>query len=391
MAINLRLDEQQQLIQDSAREFFGKSCSPAVVRAYHNNPAEFPDAVWREMAELGWLGMSLPAAYGGLECSFLDTFALYVEMGRSLAPTPHLATIEQAALLIAELGSEEQKKRLLPRIIRGDVMVSLALMEPEGLYGPEGVGLPARRDGDRFILDLTKVLVPNLASAELLLCAVRTGSGKGPAGISLLLVDSRAPGIEVEPTPNIGGYPLYTVSFNDVTVSAKDAVGEIDGIWPALDRVLMRAAVLQSAMVVGAGERILEMAANYAKTRVQFDEPIGKHQAVQYLVSDIAIHEDITRVTALQAAWRISVGKPFLREAALAKAAANRATAAMTHAAHEVHAGIAFMEDYDLQLYTRRGKHWETNLGDTRYHLDRAVAEGGTDPGLDAADALSAR
>ena len=98
---------------------------------------------------------------------------------------------------------------------------------------------------------------------------------------------------------------------------------------------------------------------------------------MQYLCTDIAMHLHRTRLLTLQAAWRIDSDRSFLREAALAKAAASRAAAAMTFAAHEVHAGVAFVIDYDLQLYTRRAKHWEYNLGDLRYHLDRACAESG--------------
>jgi len=133
--------------------------------------------------------------------------------------------------------------------------------------------------------------------------------------------------------------------------------------------------VLQAAMVVGAGERLLEMTADYAKTRVQFGTPIGRHQAVQYLTTDIMIDTQEVRLLALQAAWRIDTGQSFAREAALAKAAASKAIAHMTFASHEVHAGIGFMVDYDLQLYTQRGKHWEYNLGDRRHSLERAVRE----------------
>jgi alkylation response protein AidB-like acyl-CoA dehydrogenase len=142
-----------------------------------------------------------------------------------------------------------------------------------------------------------------------------------------------------------------------------------------LQEVMLQAAVLQSAIVVGAGERVLDIAVGYAKDRVQFGQPIGKHQAVQYLCSDIAIQCQLTRLLALNAAWRIDAGKPFRREASLAKAQASRAAAAMTFAAHEVHAGIGFMKDYDLQLYTLRGKHWEYNLGDERHHLDLAMRQ----------------
>jgi alkylation response protein AidB-like acyl-CoA dehydrogenase len=375
MAIDLRFDEQQRQVQDTANDFFAKNSPTSLARQYENSETPFPRDLWGKMAELGWLGMSFPEEYDGLACSFLDMYALYIEMGRHLVPSPHLDTVALGGNLVAELGSEAQKAKVLSAIASGEAIVSFAFMEPEGLYGPAGVALPARRAGDRFTLNGTKVLAGYAGSADWLVCPVRTGAGGGEAGVSVFLIDPKTAGISLERMTTMSGYPLYAVTFADVTVTAADALGPIDGAWPALHQVMMKAAVLQSAMVLGAGERILDMTVGYAKDRVQFGEPVGKHQAVQYLVTDIAIHCDLVRLQALQAAWRIDSGRSFLREASLAKGAASKAAAAMTFASHEVHAGIGFMIDYDLQLFTQRGKHWEFNLGDHRYHLERVVAE----------------
>lgn len=374
MAIDLNFNEQQQLIRDTARQFFEQHCPPALVRKHHGAEDEFPRQLWRQMAELGWLGMSFPEDLGGLACSFLDTYALYLELGRSLAPTPHLDTVELGGALVAALGDERQKRELLPAVAEGRLILSPALMEPGGVYGPEGIGLAARKEGSSYLLKGVKALVPNVGTAGRLICAARSGPGRGGAGVTLFLVDPRAPGVTAQRTPNIAGLPLYAVTFSNVAVAPEDVLGPVEQAWPTLYETMMRAAVLQSAMVVGAGERILEMTVNYANTRVQFGEPIGKHQAVQYLVTDLAMHGHHTGLLALQAAWRIDTGQPFIREAAFAKAAASRAAAAMTFASHEVHAGIGFMADYDLQLFTRRGKHWEFNLGDHRHHLEQAMA-----------------
>jgi alkylation response protein AidB-like acyl-CoA dehydrogenase len=135
--------------------------------------------------------------------------------------------------------------------------------------------------------------------------------------------------------------------------------------------------VLQAAMVIGAGERVQEMTANYAKDRVQFGAPIGRHQAVQYMVTDILIDVQRLRQFTLNAAWRIDVGLPFEREAARASAFACRAAAHIMRQAHEVHAGVAFMLEHDLQLYSRRAKHWEFALGDARYHEERMLVAAG--------------
>jgi len=374
VAIDLELNEQQRQLQDTANDLFGRLCPPSVVRRYETSTEDFPREVWRQMAELGWLSMSFPSEYDGLDCTFLDAYPIYIELGRHLAPVPLLEVAGVAGELVAALGSPEQKGALLPAIGGGQAIVTLAFMEPEGCYGPAGVALSARHTGDRYVLEGTKLLVSCAASADRLIVAARTSGAAGDeAGVSLFIVNPKAPGVAIERIPNIAGQPLYAVTFAGVEVPAADALGMIGGAWPALNAVMAKAAVLQSAMVLGAGERVQAMAVDYANHRVQFGEPIGKHQAVQYLCTDITLEHYVARLLTLQAAWRIDTGRTFLREASLAKAAASRAAAAMTFAAHEVHAGVGFMNDYDLQLYTRRAKHWEFNLGDYRHHLDEAM------------------
>jgi alkylation response protein AidB-like acyl-CoA dehydrogenase len=369
MAIDLNFNEDQELIRRTARQFFDDKVSPDVVRKYENNPEELPRAVWRQMAELGWLGMPFAEAHGGVEAGFLDMLPLYLELGRSLAPVPHLESVVLAGLLVNALGSDAQKDAILPAIAEGRMVVTPAFMEPDGTYGADGIRLEARQSGAGYALTGVKLLVAYAGVADRLLVAARTG-GSGEDGVSLFLVDPKGAGVTLERTPNTSGLPLYAVTFKD---AAGELLGPAGGAWPVLDDVTMKAAVLQSAMVAGAGERILEMSVEYANTRVQFGQPIGKHQAVQYLVTDVAIHGHNTGLLALNAAWLIDTGQPFKRQAAFAKAAASKAIAHMTWAAHEVHAGIAFIVDYDLQLYTRRGKHWEFNLGDYRHSLEVAA------------------
>jgi alkylation response protein AidB-like acyl-CoA dehydrogenase len=362
MAINLQFSEEQELIRRSARKVFDAEFTPADVRKWQNNLAEYPAALWRQMAELGWLGMPYAEEHGGLEAGYLDMYPLYLELGRSLAVVPHLECVVLAGGLVQALGSEAQKAAILPAIAEGRMILTPAFMEPDGTYGAEGIRLAVNNGR----LTGTKILVNFAGTADRLLVAAR-----GPSGISLFLVDPKGAGVTLERTPNSAGLPLHAVTFKD---AAGELLGPEGGAWPELDAAILKAGVLQAAMVAGAGDRILEMTVDYANTRVQFGTPIGKHQAVQYLASDVAIHRHNTDLLALYAAWKIDQGQPFARDAAFAKAAASKAIAHMTWASHEVHAGIAFMLDYDLQLYTLRGKHWEFNLGDYRHCLDVALS-----------------
>jgi len=366
MAINLQFSEEQDLIRRTARQVFEAEFTPNDVRKHQNSPEEYPAGLWRKMAELGWLGMPFAEAHGGLEFGYLDMYPLYLELGRSLATVPHLETVVLAGGLIQALGTDAQKAALLPAIAEGRTIVTPAFMEPDGSYDPEGIRLAAGKD---HRLTGTKILVNFAGKADRLLVAARSG-GAGESGVSLFLVDPKGAGVTLERTPNSSGLPLYAVTFRD---AAGELLGPEGGAWPALDEAILKGGVLQAAMVVGAGERILEMTVDYASNRSQFGTPIGKHQAVQYLVSDVAIHRHNTDLLALHAAWKIDTGQPFVRDASYAKAAASKAISHMTWASHEVHAGIAFMNDYDLQLYTLRGKHWEFNLGDHRHCLGRSL------------------
>jgi len=369
MAIDLNFDEQQQMIRDTARSFFDQQSQIHLVRRYRNSEDEFPRELWGRMAELGWLAMGLPADHGGFESSFLDSFALSIELGRSLAPVPYLENWI-GSRLVAEVGSDAQKAALLPGLASGELILTPAIIEPVGAYGACGVRLRASSEGTGFVLEGEKALVAYAGSAERLIVAARREDG----GLSLFLVDPNSSGVSLERTPNTAELPLYHVRFSCTKVGPEDLLGGEGDRSTALHSVQMRAAVLQAAMIQGAGERLLDLTADYARMRVQFGNQIGKHQAVQYLVTDMVIHTHNAGLLALNAAWRIAGGMDFLREAAFAKAAASRAAHSVTFASHEVHAGIGFMEDYDLQLFTRRSKHWEFNLGDTRWCLEQALA-----------------
>ena len=244
-------------------------------------------------------------------------------------------------------------------------------MEAAGEYGPEGVQTTATPDGDGYRLRGAKTLVPYAEAAEQILVPARTGPGRTDG--TLFLVDPQADGVTVEAMDNIAGYRLYAVILEDARVSASAMVGVPGQVYGPAKAVFDRARVLQCAEIVGAGEKILDFAVGYAKDRVQFGRPIGQYQAVQYLCSDIAIDMHLTSLLSRQAAWLIDEGEPHTKEVAMAKAHASKAAQHMAHQAHEVHAGAAFMLEHDLQLYTRRAKHWEFNLGDRAYHEEQVA------------------
>jgi alkylation response protein AidB-like acyl-CoA dehydrogenase len=367
MAIDFTLDDHQLMLQQSANEFFRRRYPSEFVRTIEAGDVGYAPEHWREMAGLGWLGITIPAEHGGGGGRFLDLFPLYEEMGRFLVSSPLLDTVAVAADVVLSVGSDVQQKSLLPQIAAGELLVIPAVVEREGSLEPEAIAGSASRRGDDYVVTATKLLVPFARSADWFLVPVRIGDAEG---ISLLLVDAHAEGVSCDPIPNIAGHALSVVQLDGVATSADNLVGtEGDGWAPLMDATL-KAAVLQTATIIGAARAVLEMTNQYAKDRVQFGNPIGQYQAVQYLVSDILIDLHRADLLARQAAYRIDTAKPYRREAAIAVAFGKQAAAHLHRQAHEVHAGVAFIDEHDLQLYSRRSKFWENHLGDARHYQE---------------------
>lgn len=376
MAIDLALNQTQTMLQQTARAFCERSVTLSDVRKWEDTPSGFSSTTWQEMAGLGWMGVALPEADGGSGGSFLDLYPLCVELGRALAPGPFLESSVVAAEFLRDSGSPEQRA-LLPRMARGELIVVPALAGASGEHWPGGTSVDAAPAGAGMRLDGRAMLVPFAADADYFLMPARLPGAPGTDDSAIFLVPSDAPGIVLEPLPNTSGIPLSALQLDGCVVPANARVGSGASALASLETAVVKGGVLQAAMIVGAGERVLEMTANYAKDRAQFGSPIGRYQAVQYLVTDILIDLERTRHFTLNAAWRIDEGRPFELEAARAKAFASRAAAHMMRQAHEVHAGVAFMLDHDLQLFSRRAKHWESNFGDARYHEDRMLIAAG--------------
>ena len=354
-----------------ARQLFEARCPLATVRALEDDERGYLPELWAEMASLDWLSLTYPESLGGSGGTLVDLSVIYQAFGRTLVPSPHLPS----AVIVGETLAREPGHRhadLLADMVSGASVVVPALLEQDTSFGSDAITMPATVTSDGYRLDGTKLLVPFANSASQLLVVTR--SEAPPDGVTLLLVDPQAPGVTVERMANIAHAPLFAVAFDGVQVDSDAVVGEVGRGWSLLSPGIERATVLRCAEIVGAGERLLEMSVDYALQRRQFGKPIGQFQAVQYLCTDIAIDTHLTALLLRQAAWRLDNGVPARREVALAKAYASRAVQRIVHSAHEVHAGVAFMLEADIQLYTRRAKNWEFDLGEARYHDDVIAA-----------------
>lgn len=394
--MDLGLNEMQEMVKRGAREFFETECPNSLVRECEQEASGYSKDLWQKMARQGWLGMVLPAQYGGAGASFLDLSVLYEEMGRALVPGP-LADVVLSEYLLLDLGSEEQKGRYLPQMARGDLIATIAYTEPSASYDPEHINLsatstpgsagilPAGPGGGGYVLNGTKLFVPNAHVADLLLVVARTRAAIDKRdGLTVFAVPSPYPlpegegkkkGIAITLLDTIGSDRQCEVVFKDVRVPASEVIGPVDGAGPALQRYLDRAKALTCVWSVGGAEYVLEMTVDYAKNRVQFGRPIGTFQAVSHRCADMAVDCDGMRFVAYHAAWRLSEGLPAEQEVAIAKAWTGEAYRRVTASGHQVHGGVAYMMEHDMQMYYRRAKAVELLFGDGDYHRE-LVAQG---------------
>ncbi len=380
--MDFSLNEEQVMLKTMARDFLEKECPESFIREVEKGDQGYSPELWRKIADLGWLGLIYPEKYGGTGGSILDLAVLYEEMGRTMFPSPHLSTVALCGLAILAAGSEEQKADLLPKIASGDLILALALTEPESswdgkAWDADGVTVRATPDGDNYIINGTKLFVHDAHIADYLLCVTRTSDGAIPEdGITLFLVDAKNPGISYTLLKTTAGDKQSEVVFDKVRVPKKNIVGELNGGWSSLTKVLQQGAVLLCAEMVGAGQRVLELAVDHAKTRIQFEQPIGINQYVQehcvYLLSDV----DGSRWTTYQAAWKLSGNLPCDMEVAIAKAWTSDALETACWRAHQVIAGVGYTVDAGvLPLYSRRAKGQQLYLGDTAHHLKKIAQQ----------------
>jgi alkylation response protein AidB-like acyl-CoA dehydrogenase len=256
------------------------------------------------------------------------------------------------------------------------LIVTLALTEPSASYDPASITVKATPDGDDYVINGTKLFVPDANVADLTVCVTRTREGASPEeGITLFLVDAKSPGITTTLLKTIAGDKQCEVVFDNVRVPKKNMLGELDKGWPVMQRILEKATVALCAQMVGGAEATLEMSVNYAKERVQFGRPIGAFQAIQHHCANMVIDVDGSKYITYEAAWKVGEGLPATMEVSMAKAWVTEAYQRVTLLGHQIHGGIGFTEEHDMPLYFKRAKAAESTFGDADWHREVVAKE----------------
>jgi alkylation response protein AidB-like acyl-CoA dehydrogenase len=385
--MDLQFSEEQDLLRESARDFLEKECPPARVRELMGEPAGSSRDFWKKLAELGWLGLTLPDEHGGAGMGLLDLAVVMEEMGRALVPDPFLSTVALGARAIELAGSPEQQARYLPAVAEGSLRIALAFLETEPSWDADALHLADGAGPGGFRLEGEKRFVSDAASADLLLVPVRS-EGAGEAGVSCLLVESEADGVEIAATAyNDMTRKVSRVRFAGTRLSADALLGERGQAWPWLEQVLDFAKVALCAEMLGGAQRAMEMSVAYAKRREQFGRPIGSFQAIQHKCANQLVKVEAMRSATWYAAWSVAQGEPDAHTAAcLAKAWCSEAYAAVAGDAIQIHGGLGFTWEQDPHLFYKRAKADELLFGSPSANRElaaRQILDGrGAEPGL---------
>jgi len=322
--MDFSLTEEQEILRTVARDFLATECPKELVREMAKDEMGHPLHLWQQMAEVGWMGLIIPKEYGGAGGSFLDLIVLLEEMGRACLPGPFFSTVVLGGLTVLEAGNEEQKAELLPQLAEGEILLTLAITEPSAKYTGDGIQTKATPRDKEFIIEGTKLFVPDAHTSDYLICAVRTKATQSPEdGITLFLVDAKSPGISCTLLKTMAGDKQCEVTFDNVTVPFSNILGNLNVGWLILDKVLEKAVVAQCAQMVGGTKQVLEMTVEYAKQRIAFGHPIGSFQAIQHHCANMLVDVDGCSLVVNNAAWRLSQGLPATQEVAIAKALIN--------------------------------------------------------------------
>lgn len=366
--MNFDFSDDQKMLRDQARRFLTEKCTAKTVRKVFESDAGHDAALWKQIAEMGWHGTAIPENYGGLGLGYLELCVVAEELGRALAPVPFSSTVYLFAEALLAAGSEEQKKKYLPKVAGGELIGTFARAEGPGAVTPKSIRVSFK--GGK--LSGRKIAVVDGLDADYAVVLARTGDEAGERGLGLALVDLKGPGVTRRAEDSIDPSRKHAeLNFDNAPAEALGKAGEG---WELANAVLNHAAILTAFEQVGGADICLAMAKDYAMTRYAFGRPIGSFQAIKHKLAEMYVNNELARSNAYYGAWALLTNA---RELPVAAAAARvSATQAFDFAAKEniqTHGGIGFTWEVDCHLFYKRSRELGLVLGSQRSWKDKLV------------------
>jgi alkylation response protein AidB-like acyl-CoA dehydrogenase len=363
--MNFAFTEEQEELRKTVRAFLDAKSSETAVREQMETVSGFDPAVWSQMgSQMGLMGIHIPEEFGGMGFSYIELGVVLEEMGRSLLCAPYFSTVVMAANTLMQSGDEAAKKKYLPAIASGETTATLASVEPSGKWDESGVTMQAKGSGSSFTLTGTKMFVLDGHTSSLIIVSARTAKG-----VSLFAVEGNAKGLTRTALSTMDQTRKQAkLEFADVPATL---IGTEGKGWEVLTRVNDLIVVALAAEQVGGAQKVLDMAVEYAKVRVQFGRPIGSFQAIKHKCADMLLEVESAKSAAYYGMWcAAEMNDELPSVASLSKAYCSEA---YFHAAAEniqIHGGIGFTWEHPAHLYFKRAKSSELLFGDPTYHRE---------------------
>ncbi len=371
----LILNEEQELLRDSAHDFLAEHSPVQALRALRDAGEDWSPALWQEMAEMGWTGIAVPEDFGGLGFGYVGAGLVLEQCGRTLLSSPLLSSTLVCTALIERLGDPGQKAALLPGLASGETIMTLAVKEGPRL-DPAAIALSARADGDGYRLNGNKAGVLDARMAQRMLVVARTGGEPGEQeGLSVFVVDGHARGLVAEHTLNLDNHQSTQLTFSDVQLGPEACLGEPGQAWAAVQHALDIGAIGASAELQGLAREAFERTMDYLKERKQFGVPIGSFQALQHRAAELLTELELCRALVLRALQALDDADDDLSLlASAAKARCGDAARLAVNEAVQMHGGIGMTDEYDIGFFMKRAAAARQEYGDSYYHANRFAA-----------------
>ena len=371
----LVLNDEQRMLQDSARAFISESAPVAHLRTLRDSrdATGFSRDLWKKFAEMGFSGILVPEAQGGSGLGVVEAGVIAEELGRTLAPSPFLSTAVLAACAIRRGGSAAQQADLLPKIAAAGMVVALAL--DEGVkHRPGAIATKAIRDGAGYRLEGAKTMVVDGHVADRLIVAARVAGAAGDP-VALFLVDARAPGVAIERTVMVDAHNAARVRFDGVRIGADALLGSVEGGAALLEEVLDVGRAVVASELLGIADEVFARTLAYLKERKQFGRIIGEFQALQHRAAELFCDIEMTRAIVIRALQAVDEDPAKARD--IVSAAKARACTTANRAVQEgvqMHGGMGMTDQFDIGLFMKRARVAQELLGDAHFHADRHAA-----------------
>jgi alkylation response protein AidB-like acyl-CoA dehydrogenase len=370
----LVLTEEQSMLRDSARGLISDKAPVSHLRSLRDtkDATGFSRELWKAFAEMGFTGLLVPENFGGSGLGCVEAGVVMEEIGRTLMPSPFLATAVLAASALTRGGSDAQKAAHLPKIADGSLLAALAVDEG-AKHRPLQIKLQAMRSGNGFKLSGAKAFVVDGHTADLLIVAARTGGAAGERdGLTLFLVDPKTRGIAVERTAMVDSHNAARIEFDNVEVNADHVLGEVDQGGALLEGVLNIGRGAVASEMVGLSEEVFGRTVTYLKERKQFGKLIGEFQALQHRAAQLYIDIEITRAAVLKALQTLDGDFDNATAAvAVAKARAGSTATLAVQEGVQMHGGMGMTDQFDIGFFMKRARVCQELFGDSNYHADQ--------------------